>query len=166
MSRSTSTLAIFLPFVVAGGERGDVPVEEVVGEMVADREPQSSAFTPVPHSTGSRSHTGGSPSSTCTWSSENGTNDTSQSRPSAGPATTDSCAVAGERAAVVEAHCELAGHGSSLGGRGDDCAFVAGNRAQHSRSFPASAPMDGARAPSASPKPAPASTSEAWCSRT
>ena len=54
-----------------------------------------------------------SPSSTCTWSSENGRKRTSQSRPSRRPGDDGLVAVAGEGAAVVEADGELAGHGTS-----------------------------------------------------
>ena len=60
------------------------------GTRRARRCPRAATFTPVPHSAGSRSQTGGSPSSTWTWSSENGRKVTSQSRPARSPATTES----------------------------------------------------------------------------
>ena len=94
ISRSTSSFGDLRALVVAGRERGDVPVEELVGERVAHRDaPHERESRRCPITAGSRSQTGGSPSSTCTWSSENGTNVTSQSRPSRNPATTDSCAL-------------------------------------------------------------------------
>ena len=53
-----------------------------------------------------RSQIGGSPSSTWTWPSENGTKVTSQSAPSASPASEVLVGVAGEGAAVVPGHGE------------------------------------------------------------
>ena len=63
---------------------------------------RASASVPVPHSLGSRSHTGGSPSSTWAWSSEKAWKRTSRSAPSRSALTSGLVAVAGERAAVVE----------------------------------------------------------------
>ena len=64
---------------VARLEQREVRVEELVGKVSRTAMPKSSDRTPVPHSSGSRSQTGGSPSSTCTWSSEKGTNRKSKS---------------------------------------------------------------------------------------
>ena len=56
--------------------------------------PNSSARTPLPRwGPSGRSHTGGSPSATCTWSSENGMKRTSQSWPARSPSTTASWAL-------------------------------------------------------------------------
>ena len=113
ISRSTSSLAILAPSSWRAANAAMCQSRKWSGNESRTAMPQHSASTPVPHTSGSRSHTGGSPSSTCTWSSENGRKRTSQSRPARRPGDHRLVAVAGEGAAVVEAHGELVGHGTS-----------------------------------------------------
>ena len=82
--------------------------------------PYSSASVPVPQSPGSRSHTGGSPSSTWAWSSEKARKRMSRSAPFPQGVDRRLVAVAGERAAVVEGQSERAGHRLSLAGGHDE----------------------------------------------
>ena len=62
-----------LAVLVARGEEREVGVEELLGELVADRDAvEQREHAGAPFAVGSRSQTGGSPSGTCTWSRENG----------------------------------------------------------------------------------------------